>query len=325
MDGGGRLLRSIIEAGTGLLAFPKPRFAGMPADFETPTVHLRTTRRRPKPGRRSTLLVPRTTRGGRGLALTLALFAATGLYGAVRGGQYEEFVKLNGSPFDLAAKTAGFPLDAITISGIKDLNQTEILDAAAIDPSHSLLFLNAAEIRDRLKLLPLVRDAVVTKLFPNRLTIAVDERDPVAMWQINGQLRIVSGDGVVIDDVHDDRFAGLPFVVGEGANQKVGEFLNLLDAAGDLRGRIVAGMLVADRRWDLKMDSGVEVKLPEAGAREAIAVLSALQKQSKLIDKALVSVDLRIPTRVTVRLSEDAAAARAEALAKKPKSKGTPQ
>jgi cell division protein FtsQ len=322
MDGGGRLLRSLIGAAAGLLIQTQPRFAGLPADFEDRTVHLRTTRRGAKTRSRARLLVPRTTRGGRGLVLVVALFAATGVYGSVRGGQYAEFVKANGSPFDLVAKAAGFPIDAITISGIKQLDQTEILSAAAIDPSHSLLFLNAADVRDRLKAMPLVRDAVVTKLFPNRLTIAVDERDPVALWQLNGQLSIVSGDGVVIDTVRDDRFSGLPFVVGEGANNKVGDFLALLDAAGDLRSRVVAGILVADRRWTLKMDSGVEVKLPETDAKAAVARLVALDQQAKLLDKDLVSIDLRRASRISVRLSDDAAAARAEMLAKKPKSKG---
>ncbi len=328
MDGGGRLLRSLTESSAGLFALSRPRFAGLPDSFDNGPVQFRNnTRRRsraPK-GFHLPALLPRTTRGGVGIALTIALFAATGLYGAVRGGQYQAFVAANGSPLDVAAKLVGFPIDAITISGIKELDQTEILKAAAIDPSHSLLFLDAASVRERLRALPLVRNAVVTKLFPDRLTIAIDERDPVALWQINGHLSIVSADGVVIDDVHDDRFLTLPFVVGEGANGRVSEFLALLDAAGDLRSRILAGVLVGERRWTLKMDSGIEVALPETGAAEAMARLALLQKQSKLLDKDLVSVDLRDPERITARLSDDAAAARVDMLAKRPKRKVIPE
>ena len=322
MDGGGRLLRTLIEAGAGLLPQSSTRLAGMPAGFEPRSVHLPPTRRNARAQAQARKLLPASTRGGRGVALTIALFAATGLYGSICGGQYATFVEQNGSPLDLAAKALGFQIDAITISGIKQLDQGEILAAAAIDPSHSLLFLNAADVRARLVALPLVRDAIVTKLFPNRLTVAVEERDPVAVWQINGALSIVSGDGVVIDTVRDDRFMGLPFVVGEGANAKVGEFLALLDAAGDLRSRVVAGILVADRRWTLKMDSGVEIKLPEIGAKDAVARLTALEKQGQVLDKDVISIDLRMPTRVAFRLSDDAAAARADMLAKKSKAKG---
>ncbi len=323
MDGGGRVLRSLTDTASSLFTLARPRFAGVPSGFEPASFQPVLPRLRPVP--RTSFWRRRTVRGGPGAILVLALFGVTGLYGATRNGDYAAFVKENGAPADLAAKAVGFPIDAITITGQKVLGPREILDASGINPHHSLLFLNAADIRDRLKAIPLVRDAIVTKLFPDRLTISLDERDPVALWQLNGKLSIVSGDGVVIDDVHDDRFMGLPFVVGDGANTRVGEFLALLDAAGDLRSRVVAGILVGERRWTLKMDNGVVIALPESGAADAIARLVLVDKQSKLLDKDVVSVDLRIPGRVTARLSDDAAAARAEMLAKKNKGKGTPE
>jgi cell division protein FtsQ len=42
----------------------------------------------------------------------------------------------------------------------------------------------------------------------------------------------------------------------------------------------------------------------------------------RLLDKDLISIDLRIPDRLVVRLSSDAAATRAEALVKKPRKGG---
>lgn len=320
MDGGGRLLRSLSEAASSVFAGARPRFAGMPAGFDGPAPYQPTVPRR-RTAVQTSSWRNRMVRGGPGAVLLVALFATTGVYGVVRNGDYATFVQASGSPFDVVAKAAGFPLRAIAITGPKSLDPNEILAAAGISPHNSLLLLNAAEARDRLKAVPLVRDAVVTKLFPDRLAITLDERDPAAIWQVNGKLSIVSGDGVVIDDVHDDRFATLPFVVGDGANAKVADFLALLDKAGDLRSRIVAGILVADRRWTLKMDSGMQVELPETGAAEAVGRLVALDQQFKLLDKDLVSLDMRRPGRLTARLSDAAAAARADMLAKK-KTKG---
>ncbi len=326
MDGGGRVLGSLIDAFGRGRAAPQFGFAGLPGGAEPFRPPLRV--RRPRPlgfAFRLPVLVPRTARGGLGVALTAALFAATGLYGTVRGGQYADFVAHHGSPLDVVARHLGFPIAAVTISGLKELDAREILTAAGVTPDNSLLFLNAAAVRDRLTALPLVRDAVVGKLFPDRLTIALDERDPKAIWQNGGALSIVSSDGVVIDTVTDDRFNGLPFVVGEGANAHFNDYLALLDRAGDLRPRIVAGMRVGDRRWSVKLDNGVEVMLPEQGANEAMDRLVALDRQAKLLDKDVVSIDLRVPNRVSVRLSAEAAAARAEVLAKKAKLKGAPQ
>ena len=117
--------------------------------------------------------------------------------------------------------------------------------------------------RESLMALPLVANAKVRKFYPNRLLIEVSERQPAAIWQNGGKLSIVSADGKVIDDMRDQRFAGLPFVVGDGANRRAGEFAALLEAAGDLRSRIRAGTLVSERRWTLKMTNNVDAKLPE--------------------------------------------------------------
>ena len=87
-----------------------------------------------------------------------------------------------------------------------------------------------------------------------------------------GQVNIVSADGAVIDQMHDQRFASLPFVVGEGANERLPEFAALLAAAGELGPKIRAGVLVADRRWNLKMTSGVDVMLPEINPPPPMAV-----------------------------------------------------
>ena len=145
---------------------------------------------------------------------------------------------------------------------------------------------------------------------------------PFALWQQDGIVKIVAADGTPIDNYDDRRFAALPLVVGTGANARLGEYTALLDAAGDLRPRIKAGILVAQRRWTLQMDNQVEVALPELGAAAALAQLAQFQHQAHVIDKDILAIDLRVPGRMSVRLTENAAAARAAALAPKSKTKG---
>ena len=118
-------------------------------------------------------------------------------------------------------------------------------------------------IREKLKQLPLVKEATVSKLYPDRLLIEIEERQPFALWQCDGQVQIVAADGVPLAAMRDQRFIHLPLVVGAGANGKLGQYLALLETAGDLRERIVAGVLVAGRRWTLKTANGIDVLLPE--------------------------------------------------------------
>ena len=161
--------------------------------------------------------------------------------------------------------------------------------------------------------MPLVESVRVLKLYPDRLVIALEGRRPFALWQRNGALSVVAADGMVVDQVRDERFLDLPFVVGEGAEKRLAEYTRLLEAAGELKSRVRAGVLVAGRRWSLDMSNGVEVKLPEREPEAALALLQKLQRESRILDKDIISIDLRAPGRVAVRLTEEGVAARAAA------------
>lgn len=274
--------------------------------------------------RRAAAEVRRRPVTGLGSVLVVALMAATGLYGSVRGGQYADYVAANGPPADLVAKALGFSIDSVTIAGLKSLTPAEILHDGGVSGRNSLVLLDPGVLRARLKAVPLVEDVSVRKLFPNDLHITVTERDAAAVWQKDGQLSLVSTDGTPIDAVRDDRFNSLPFVVGDGANGRIGEFQALLAAAGELRDKVRAGILVGQRRWTLQMESGIEVQLPELDAVDTMKRLADIERQSHILEKDVLAIDLRIPGRITARLSEDAAAQRAAMLAKRPKHKADP-
>ncbi len=252
----------------------------------------------------------------------VALFLATGVYGAVKGGHYDAVVAESGEPADILAKALGFRIKAVTIVGQSELSEAEILAVAGIGPRNSLPFLDAAKVRERLRTLPLVKEVSVTKLYPDRLLIEIEERQATALWQKDGAVNIVAADGMMIDPMRDRRLVNLPLVVGDDANLHLGQYLALLDAAGDLRDRIRAGVFVSGRRWNLKTTDGVDILLPEVNPEAAVATLVTLQRQSHVLDKAVLSIDLRQPDRMVARMTEEAAAERTEHDPHKPKGKG---
>ncbi len=250
---------------------------------------------------------------GLGIALALGLIGAAGAFGAVNGGQYKAFIDREGSLANYLARAAGLGVSAVTITGQAELHEPEILKVAGISPKSSLLFLDATMARLRLEALPLVKQASVRKLYPDQVVIEITERTPFALWQEDGEVRTVAMDGTPIDAMRDQRFITLPFVVGKGANEHLAEFSSLLDAAGDLRSRIAAGVYIGERRWNLRMTSGLDVKLPENDPEGAVAEMVKLQLQSHILDRNVLSLDFRIRDRVFARISEQAAAARAAA------------
>src|SRR6516165_47586 len=186
----------------------------------------------------------------------------------------------------------------------------------------SLLFLDVDQTRERLKTNPWIADATVLKLYPNELQIGVKEREAFALWQKDGHVSVIADDGTVLEPYVAPRLIQLPLVVGQGAQTKAKEFLALLDRYPTMRDFVRASVLVGERRWNLRLKNGIDVRLPESDVAPALERLVALDNEKNLITRDIVAIDLRLPDRVTVRLSEAAAQARIEALKDKLKKKG---
>ena len=251
--------------------------------------------------------------------LSFAVLGSAGALGVVCGGQYDAFVAPNGAPLDMAARSAGFDIQAVSISGIKELSETQVLEMAGIGPKKSLALLDAQAMRARLLRSPFIQEASVRKLFPGQLELKITEREPFALWQMDGKITVIARDGTVLDPADPEKFTELPFVVGADANLHVEAFAALLDAMGDVRGKVKAGVYVAGRRWNLRLASGMDVKLPTENPQKAAQKLAQLQRTSRILDKDIAAIDLRQPGRLVARLTIEAADARAEAQ----KTKGT--
>ena len=246
------------------------------------------------------------------IALTLFVLLGAALLGAERGGQLDGVVTEASRAGDWVARSLGLGVTVVTVSGTTHMSEPRILAIAGIDASRSLPFFDVAEAKARLEANPLIKQASVRKLYPNQVVIDIVERTPYAVWQKDGDVSAIAADGAPIDEVVDGRYADLPFVVGEGANARVREYVQLLDAMEELKPRVEAGVLVGQRRWNLRLKSGVDIKLPEDNPVAAVAELLSLQRQSRILDKDMLALDFRVPGRVFVRLTEDAAAAWAE-------------
>jgi cell division protein FtsQ len=258
---------------------------------------------------------------GVGVAAAVLLLAATLGYGAFAGGHVAAIVDWLKDARDRAANAAGFRIAAISLTGPKEVSREEILTTAGVTGRASLLFLDAAAARTRLLANPWIADAAVLKLYPDRLQITITERQAFALWQKDGRVSVIAADGTVLEPFVENRYLGLPLVVGRGAQRQAKDFLAIVDRYPDIRSAVRASVLVAERRWNLRLNNGIDVRLPEADVEQALDRLVALDRDKKLLSRDIVAVDLRLPDRVTVRLSDAAAQVRDDALKDKKKKK----
>jgi len=283
--------------------------------------HLARRRRRPakrppvidrEPPNRYILMVERYLPRRIGLVATLAILFGSLGFGIVRGGHVEEFTTALSDTRNALANTAGFRITTVGINGRKQLSQDEVLAIGGVNGRSSLLFLDADTVRAKLKANPWIADATILKLYPGRLQIDIVERTAFALWQQDGRLSVIASDGAVLEPYVSRRFLSLPLVVGKGADTRAHDFLALLDRYPQVRSVTKAAIFVGERRWNLRLKDGLDVRLPENDVGNALAALSKLDKDEKLFSRDIVAVDMRLPDRLIVQLSEDAGKARDE-------------
>jgi cell division protein FtsQ len=312
MDGAGRLARSLRSLGPqadlkaaaiGAVVLLRERL-GLRA--RTKPVIDRT------PPNRVILLLERYLPHRAGVTLTVLMLLGSAGFGIVKGGHLDELTQALSDTRNALANSAGFRITTVAINGRKQLSQDEVLAIGGVNGRSSLLFLDAATVRDKLKANPWISDATILKLYPGRLQIDIVERTAFALWQQDGHLSVIADDGAVLEPYMSRRFVTLPLVVGKGADTRAKEFLALLDRYPQVRVVTKAAIFVGERRWNLRLKDGLDIRLPENDVGNALAALSKLDKDDRLFSRDIAAVDMRLPDRLTVQLSEDAAKAREE-------------
>lgn len=237
------------------------------------------------------------------LALSAALIGGFSAYGMVAGGHTSTVVQA------VTART-GFAIEEIRVVGNVETSDVDIFDRVGLDGYTSLIGFDAEGARKRIETLPWIQSAEVRKVYPATLEVAVTERKPFAIWQRGSLLSLIEEDGKVIAPLAGTRHLTLPLVVGSGAAEEAKAFISQVAQVPGLAQRVRGYVRVSERRWDLRFDNGLTVKLPENGVDVALRDLIELDQQHGLLARDVQIVDMRFPDRLVVKLSPDAATAR---------------
>jgi cell division protein FtsQ len=157
--------------------------------------------------------------------LSLAVIGA--LAGAIYGAQRAERFLIEDPRFALPGPTEyGQESPNIHLSGVKWASRARILQIFRPDLNRSLYLLPLAERRRALLNVPWVREASLTRMWPNELAVRVEERQPVAFLQIPfgpmSRFALIDGDGVILEPPEKVRF-NLPVIAGVEANAAVAD------------------------------------------------------------------------------------------------------
>lgn len=236
------------------------------------------------------------------MAAGIAVVAYVGIGGwwLSHTGKIDKAMNVTSDAFWGMTADAGFKLDQVYLTGREHADVNVVKAALNVQPGTPILSLDLKAIQAKLQEIPEVKSASLSRQLPSALSVALNERQPAAIWQRDGKHMLVDEDGVILasDSYKPDH--PLPVIVGEDAPEHVEGLIELLNAAPTLKPRVVAAVRIGSRRWNVQLNNAVTVMLPQDGAQAAWVRFSQLVDREGLLTKAVRSVDMRMEDRVFI-------------------------
>jgi cell division protein FtsQ len=201
---------------------------------------------------------------------------------------------------------AGWRLRIVQVEGRQRTPRDQVLASLGVQLNQPMLAIDPQAVKANLEALGWVRSASVERRLPDTLFIRINEAEPIALWQHDGGFRLIDRSGQVIDQVDASTFGQLLVLVGEGAPTHAADLLAMLAREPDLAPRVRGAVWVGERRWNLRLDNGVDVKLPAESPQQAWSLLAKLEREQRLLARDLSVIDMRLPDRLVVRMGAGA-------------------
>ncbi len=196
---------------------------------------------------------------------------------------------------DAIVADAGFGISEIHLSGNQRVPPETILAALGMKPGESIFAARLAQARARIMALDWIASADVMRRYPGSIYVSVTEKRPFALWQSPAGLAVVERDGDVITTQGAEQFASLPKLIGDGAPKAAADLVDAVLAHRGTAARVAAYQYVSERRWNLILNDGVVVKLPETGWQKQLDALEHLIVDEGILERNVTEIDLRSP------------------------------
>lgn len=181
----------------------------------------------------------------------------------------------------------------INLEGNIKVSREEIVAIVNESKKNQSKFLIQNLIDDIKTNLPWVDQIVITRSLPKALNITITEFAPFAIWQNDGQKYLIDKDGDEVPYEDLEEFRGMITLSGKGANINVRSLFNIFAIDPKLSRNVFSATWIGDRRWDIRFENGLLIKLPENNIAKAWRRLIKINNMPGSL-LGLKIIDLRI-------------------------------
>lgn len=193
---------------------------------------------------------------------------------------------------------AQFAVKDIVVEGRQQANKDNLLTALGTSSGAPILSFDPAAAQSRIAKLPWVASATVERRLPDTILVRLTERVPMARWQHDDRTIVIDSEGAELPEAKLDQFSQLPLVVGADAAGQAHSLLETLKDFPAVQQKMTAAVRVSERRWDIHLQPKVVARLPEKDMTRALDRLSDLIVDQKILDRDIVAIDLRDPSKM---------------------------
>lgn len=222
-----------------------------------------------------------------GLTLLAALFAS-GVVGRT--------IHRTNAAIDGFIADAGFGVNQVHLAGNIRTPAATIMAVLGLNPGQSIFGVDLEAAHARLMRLPWVAKAEVQRRYPDDIAVTIVEKVPYARWQSPTALYVVERSGKPITTEGVDKFSDLPLLLGQGAPEAAPPIVAAVARHRGVKARVQAYQFQSGRRWNLLLNDGVTVKLPETGWDKQLDALEHLIVDKGILEDDIREIDLRSPT-----------------------------
>ena len=160
----------------------------------------------------------------------------------------------------------------------------------------NIFLINKRKFQNIIESNSLVEEYNVIKKYPHSIDINIKKTNFIARISKNGKFFLIGNNG----KLSDNNYSGieLPYIFGNPEIKKVLELKKIIDQSNIDYSKIKSLYYFKSKRWDLKFNNSIVLKLPEKIEKETLDKISIFLKNIKLENKEIV--DARIKNQIII-------------------------
>lgn len=194
-----------------------------------------------------------------------------------------------------------FNVSKIEFDGNEHVPDVLLLKTANLKYQTNVFSIPIDEVKKKLEKISWIKSVSVQRKLPGKIYVRIVERTPIAILQSNHKLYLLDIEGKILEHNKIGNFENLPILVGEDAEKAAKYFLFVLNKSPKFLKQLAFATYVGKRRWNITINKGITVKLPEKHLSHAMRILEEISDDNGFFNDDIAEIDLRIIDRVVLK------------------------